>query len=133
MNSFRLISRELKSCISNSRFLKSLSGFEGIIIFASLVILFLNSFSGFGDGFGGLLKTVAFWCLMLGLLIAYSNLSTTSLCLGLFGYSLLNVVNFMRLFVEDGNFLFSPVVAAVFFGWLGYRAAKEKSDNKADI
>jgi hypothetical protein len=97
------------------------------------VILYLNIFSGFGDGFGGLLKTVAFWGLMLGLLIAYSNLSATSLYLGLFGYSLLNIFAFFKMFASEGTFLFSPIVNAVFFAWLGYYAAKEKSENRSDI
>ena len=133
MSSFRRISSELKSCISNNSFLKLFAGFEGIIVFASLAILFLNTLSGFGDGFGGLFKTIAFWGLMLGLLIAYSNLSTISLYLGLFGYSLLNVIAFFKAFTLGGNFLFSPIANALVFAWLGYYAAKEKSENKSDI
>ena len=63
MSSFRRISRELKSCISNNSFLKLFTGFEGIIVFASLAILFLNTLSGFGTGLADCLKPSLFGAL----------------------------------------------------------------------
>ncbi len=133
MNAFRRISGELKSSISNIRLLSRLSGFESVLVFPALVVLFLNAVSGFGAGFGGLVETIAFWALMLGILLAYANLSRANLYLGLFGFSFFNAVCFFKSLVVDGAFLFSPLAAVVFFGWMGCYAVRQTSDNKADI
>lgn len=119
MNCLRSISFELKKCLRSNLFFKSIFDLDIIFLYSGLTVLWLNLFTGFGNGLGGLLYIISYWTFLLGALLSFANLNLKHTYLGLFSYSLLQWIIFFK-FISELNFDISIAIKAAVFAWVGY-------------
>ncbi len=122
MNSYVSISRELRSLFSTNRILRYIFPLDVIIMFASLILIFLNN--TVGVNIGGFLSALTYWTFILGLLMTYASLKERPLYIGLFGYGAIHLISFLISLFRYGYFsCYSFFRFAVYagLGWLVLR------------
>ncbi|HOQ06545.1 MAG TPA: hypothetical protein PLP87_01875 [Clostridiales bacterium] len=122
MNSYVSISRELRSFFSTNRILRYIFPLDVIIMFASLILIFLNN--TVGVNIGGFLSALTYWTFILGLLMTYASLKERPLYIGLFGYGAIHLISFLISLFRYGYFsCYSFFRFAVYagLGWLVLR------------
>lgn len=113
----------VKGVLESNKLSKVALGLDMIIMFASLALLLINALSNIGS----LLYAVAFWGFLAGLVLTFANLKTQMLYIGLYGYALVNIINFFRaLFTRWAGFNWFALIAIVIFGGLGYIVMKQE-------
>ncbi len=121
MNTYANISRELKAWFSTNSIFKILLPIDMVLLFAGLIILFLDYILGIN--FGSLLISLIFWIFIAGLLLAYANRHDMYLYIGLFGYAAIQLI-LLIISLFKGYFNWYSLFYAAVFAWLGYVALK---------
>ena len=121
VNAYVNISRELRSLFSTNRILRYIFPLDVIIMFASLILIFLNN--TVGVNIGGFLSALMYWTFILGLLMTYASLKERPLYIGLFGYGAIHLISFLislfRGYFSCYSFFRFAVYAGL--GWLVLR------------
>lgn len=123
MSTYTDAGTSVKGLFESNKFTKSLLSLDLVITFVALALLLVNSISSIG----GLLYAVAFWGFLIGLVLTFANLKTQMLYLCMFGYAIVNIIQFFRLlFTKYTGFGWFQLAAIAIFGFLGYILMKQE-------
>ncbi len=113
----------VKGMLESNKISKMVLSLDLVIMFAALALLLINSFSSIGT----LLYAIAFWGFLAGLVLTFANLKTQMLYIGLYGYAVVSIINFLRaLFTRWVGFSWFALIAIVIFGGLGYLVMRQE-------
>jgi len=113
----------VKSLLESNKISRTILSLDLIVMFASLALLLINSFSSIGN----LLYAIAFWGFLAGLVLTFANLKTQMLYIGLYGYALANLIYLIRsIFSRWIGLSWFSLIAIVIFGGLGYLVMKNE-------
>ncbi|MGE5472636.1 MAG: hypothetical protein ACM3UU_00235 [Ignavibacteriales bacterium] len=124
MNTYENISAELKAFFSNHPFFKIVLPIDMALVFGGVGLLVVSAFISLGS----LVSSLAYWCFILGLLLAYANRHEQVLYIGFFVYAglqLLEIIMHLRYL----SAYFGSLIAGLIFGYLGYLVFKRHSLN----
>lgn len=118
VNAYVNISRELRNFFSTNSILRYIFPLDVIIMFASLILIFLDN--TVGVNIGGFLRALTYWTFILGLLMTYASLKERPLYIGLFGYGAIHLINFMKSLFGGGYFSCPGFFGFAVYAGLGY-------------
>ncbi len=132
MNTYVNISNELRSFFSTCKFFKLLLPLDIIIMFAGLVLIFLND--TLGISLGGFFSALSYWVFILGLLLTYASLKEQFLYIGLLGYGGLCFISLLIDLIGKYHYLsWWSLFRVAIFGGLGYLVLRKTMVGSSNI
>lgn len=122
------VSNSLKSYFANHRLFKILLPLDTIIVLVSLIVLAVDYLVYVPDF--GFLWAVGFWGMVTGLLMAVANSNWTFVAIGLMGYAVINILDFIISLFRYQYFYFDELIFAGILGLLGYYALQRSNKQK---